>query len=137
MSELPRTHEAHALRAIVRTFVAKAAVGLREVYLDTCFKARCAKVGLWVVFSNSYDRLANAAQYIALPIRRPFLFLANLCAELGVLFLKAEGYFLKLEKARLEIDRKSSIDRRSAGPVLAKVTRRSRQLSRRPCRVAS
>jgi hypothetical protein len=50
------------------------------------------------------------AKLVAFPIRCPFLFLANLCAELGVLFerlslllVKAEGYFLKLEKARLKL----------------------------------
>jgi hypothetical protein len=41
---------------------------------------------------------------------RPFLALADLCAQLGVLFhevyfffLKTENFFLKLEKARLDI----------------------------------
>jgi len=55
------------------------------------------------VLADQYYRAANSLALVLLPLRRPFLLLANLCAELSVFLLKAEGYFLKLEKARLEV----------------------------------
>lgn len=61
------------------------------------------------VFTNPYHRLAKVVRLVLLPLRRPFLFAANLLAEIGVLFdrlsllaVKAEGYFLKLEHSRLK-----------------------------------
>ena len=105
MSRLRRPHDTVALWTEMRGRIGKVRVQLRQVYLLARFKARCAKVGLGVFLWNNYHRAAHSAALIALPIRRPFLFLANLCAELGVLFLKAEGYFLKLENARLEAQR--------------------------------
>lgn len=103
MSDLRRSDNALALRAKVRSHFVKTISQLREVYLLARLKAGGAQRYVRIVFGDYHYRATKAAALIALPVRRPFLFLANLCAELGVLFLKAEGYFLKLEKAHLKI----------------------------------
>ncbi len=110
-----------ALLAAVRAHVLKLARYPREVYLLARLKARSAKIHLWLLREDYHYRLTQAAALIALPVRRPFLFLANLFAELAVLFqrcilfldrlhlllVKAEGYFLKRENARLEVSDES------------------------------
>lgn len=75
----------------------------RKVRLLSRLKARRIQIRIWILLIHYCWRLTKLTKLIALPIRRPFLFLANLCAELGVLFLKLERYFLKLEKSRLKI----------------------------------
>lgn len=75
----------------------------RKVRLLSRLKARRAQVRLWIFLVHYNYRLTKTAALVALPIRRPLLFLANLCAELSVLLLKLERYFLKLEKSRLKI----------------------------------
>lgn len=72
-------------------------------------QAYLAKVRARLICPDKRPGVARALALILLPIRRPFLFLANVCAELGVLFqrlslllVKAEGHLLKLEKARLK-----------------------------------
>lgn len=64
--------------------------------------SRAVKVSRFVL-ADQYYRAANRLVLVSLPLRRPFLLLANLCAELRIFLLKAESYFLKLEKTRLEI----------------------------------
>jgi len=48
------------------------------------------------------EKKATLTALIVLPVNRPFLVLANLCAKSAVLLLKGERLFLRLEKARLE-----------------------------------
>lgn len=117
MTWLRRSDDPLALVAVVRAHVSVAARQLREVYPRVRLKARRAKVRLRIVLAHYYYRLSDSAALVAFPIRRPFMFLANLFAETGVLLLrldvllvrlcklaaKAEGYFLKLENSRLEV----------------------------------
>lgn len=74
----------------------------RKVRLLARLKARRTQVRLWILLIDCNRRMSHLADLIAIPIRRPFLFLANLSAELSVLLLKLERYFLKLEKSRLK-----------------------------------
>ena len=94
-----------ATRAIetASEFLRRQWVGLEGNRMPLKLHARRAVVAIRFALANQHHRPAKVLALVLLPIRRPFLFLANVCAELGVLFLKAEGYLLKLEKARLEI----------------------------------
>lgn len=88
----------------------RAAFGLEWNFLALGFETDRAEQRIGVIWMNHNRRVAHLLALVLLPLRRPFLFLANLCAELGVLFerlslllVKAEGYFLKREKARIQL----------------------------------
>lgn len=78
--------------------------------MTTRLKTGRAVIGVRLVLARQYSRVAHLLHHVSLPFRRPFLFLANLFAELGVLLLrlgklslKTERYLLKLENARLKV----------------------------------
>jgi hypothetical protein len=54
--------------------------------------------------ANPYRGAANLLAHVVLPIRRPFLVLANLAAESHVLVLKIGHLLLKAENVCLKID---------------------------------
>ena len=81
---------------------------LHQVYKAIRFKAGCAQGALRVVLVHHYHRCAHLAALVALPIQRPGLVLANLCAKLAVLLLKGERLFLRLEQ-RLDWSERASV----------------------------
>ncbi len=63
-----------------------------------------------MVLMNKHPRPAHLLSLVLFPFKRPFLFAADLCAQLGVFFqkvylafLKAENFFLKREEARFNL----------------------------------
>jgi len=73
-------------------------------------KARWTEINTRFIVAYHGGPVQRFLASVLLPFRRPFLFLAELFAELGILFdrlsllsVKAEGYFLKRENARLKV----------------------------------
>ncbi len=67
-------------------------------------KARRTKHWFGITFGYHYPRLAKLALFISLSFRKPYLFLANLFTELGVLCLKCKVFLLKCENRCLKIE---------------------------------
>ena len=97
----------------------KPAVRSRPLAKDACLtplEAVKAKVHVWMLRVDHYQRLANLLALVSLPFRRPALVGANLLSKLSVVLgrlellfsklqyrcLKIENRLLRLEKSRLD-----------------------------------